>query len=212
MGGNAADADLARAHAELLSNGSIQFELPAQKPPEIPDWLQWLGEALRALGPFLPTIFWTVVAIGAVAILLLIFNAIAPGRLALPGWFRRTAAVEEPLLLQPNAEAARELLAEAEALAGEGRFDEAARRLLARTIEEMDRRLPGEVRPTLTSRELTGSALLPERPGGHLREIVALVECSLFARRPLSAADWAGCRDAYARFASADAWRGAAAR
>ncbi|WP_199556061.1 DUF4129 domain-containing protein [Sandaracinobacteroides hominis] len=201
-----AEQQFAHAHAELLQSRSIQFELPPFQQPEVPDWLKWLGQALKVLEPFLPAIFWTIVGIGALILLYLIAAALLPGRLKLPGWFRRRPAPEAPHLLQPTEETARELLAEADALAGAGRYDEAAHTLLARTIEEMDKRLPGEVRPTLTSRELGGSALLPARPATHFRAIVALVERSLFARRSLNATDWADCRAAYASFAGAEGW------
>ncbi len=205
-----AEPDFARAHAELLSNRMIQFDLPPAQQPEIPEWLRWLGQKLAVLGPYLPAIFWILVGISAVIILLLIIDAFWPGRLSLPRWMRRRRAAEGEQLVQPSADITRQLLAEADALASDGRYDEAAHRLLARTIEEMDGRLPGEVRPTLTSRELADSALLPPRPAGYLREIVAMVERALFARRPLSEADWLGCRAAYKRFASADSWRRAA--
>jgi len=101
-----------------------------------------------------------------------------------------------------------QLLDEADVLANQGRFDEAARLLLHRSIGEIDAHRPDLVRPALTSRDIARHPLLPSGPASAFARIAALVERSLFARRPLGAEDWQDCRAAYRDFAFAEGWRG----
>jgi hypothetical protein len=114
---------------------------------------------------------------------------------------------EQPAWRPEEAQAA-QLLDEADVLAGQGRYDEAARLLLHRSIGEIDAHRPDLVRPALTSRDIAGHPLLPRGPAAAFARIAALVERSLFARRPLGADDWQDCRAAYRDFAFADGWRG----
>jgi hypothetical protein len=101
-----------------------------------------------------------------------------------------------------------QLLDEADLLAGQGRYDEAARLLLHRSIGEIDAHRPDLVRPALTSRDIAGHPLLPAGPAAAFARIAALVERSLFARRPLGPDDWRDCRVAYREFAFAEGWQG----
>ena len=109
---------------------------------------------------------------------------------------------------RPEEAQAAQLLDEADVLAGQGRYDEAARLLLHRSIGEIDAHRPDLVRPALTSRDIAGHPLLPGGPAAAFARIAALVERSLFARRPLGVDDWQDCRTAYREFAFADGWRG----
>jgi hypothetical protein len=109
---------------------------------------------------------------------------------------------------RPEEGQAVQLLDEADVLAVEGRFDEAARLLLHRSIGEIDAHRPDLVRPALTSRDIAGHPLLPTAPAAAFARIAALVERSLFARRPLGSDDWQDCRAAYREFAFAEGWRG----
>ncbi len=109
---------------------------------------------------------------------------------------------------RPEEDLAVQLLDEADVLAGEGRYDEAARLLLHRSIGEIDAHRPDLVRPALTSRDIAGHPLLPGGPAAAFARIAALVERSFFARRPLGPDDWQDCRAAYRDFAFADGWQG----
>jgi hypothetical protein len=108
----------------------------------------------------------------------------------------------------PEEAQAAQLLDEADILAQQGRYDEAARLLLHRSIGEIHAHRPDLVRPALTSRDIAGHPLLPRGPATAFARIAALVERSFFARRPLGADDWQDCRTAYREFAFADGWRG----
>jgi hypothetical protein len=99
------------------------------------------------------------------------------------------------------------LLRDADALAEQGRFDEAARLLLFRSIDEIESRRPRLIRPALTSRDIAGAATIPDGARGAFAAIVSMVERSLFAGRALALPDWRECRAAYEDFAFAGAWR-----
>lgn len=109
---------------------------------------------------------------------------------------------------RPSEEQAVQLLDEADILANAGRYDEAARLLLHRSIGEIDAHRPDLVRPALTSRDIAGHPLLPAGPAAAFARIAALVERSLFARRSLGPDDWQNCRAAYHDFAFAAGWQG----
>ncbi len=194
----------AEAHRQLLADGSIQFDLPRFEPPEMPAWLNSLGNFMSGDHPILRLLMWLVV--GAIALLLLY----AIGRwLSGAGWpWRRKAAEAADESWRPEEAPARRLLSEADALAAQGRYSEAAHLLLFRSIDDIDARRPELVGPALTSRDIAALPAIPTGPRGAFARIAALVERSLFARRDLVADDWRDCRAAYEEFAFADGWRG----
>ena len=98
-------------------------------------------------------------------------------------------------------------LREADALAADGRFAEAIRQLLFRSVEDIGKRRPRLVRPALTSRELAASDALPGAARSLFAGIAAKVEHSLFGRRAVSEGDWRDARAAYAEFALPGSWR-----
>ena len=122
-------------------------------------------------------------------------------------WQRKPAEAPDESW-RPEEAPARQLLSEADALAARGLFSEAAHLLLFRSIEDIDQRRPELVRPALTSRDIAALPAIPDRPRGAFARIAAMVERSLFARRPLGADDWHDCRAAYEDFAFAEGWRG----
>ena len=196
----------ADAHRELLADRSIQFELPHYEPPQPPEWLEGLGNLLRDRpSDPAPDRLWL-----AVAIALFLLYADRPLAGAQPNSGGAGAAADEAVdeSWRPEAAPARALLSEADALAAQGLFSEAAHLLLFRSIEDIDARRPELVRPALTSRDIAALPAIPERPRGAFARIAMLVERSLFARRPLAEPDWRDCRAAYEEFAFADGWRG----
>ena len=199
-----ATESVAAAHAKLRARTDIQFELPAAKPPEIPPWLRWLGRSLEPVGPYMGWIFWTLVALGAATVLWLVVRSLLRRR----GQGDASAASEnEVAAWRPEERVARALLAEADAMAAEGRYEEAARLLLHRGLEDIARNRPRLLRPALTSREIGALAGLPERVRAAFVALAAPVERSLFGGRSLARGDWEEARAAYGAFALPGSWK-----
>ena len=194
------DGDMfGEAHRQLLADSSIQFELPGvEPPPDMPD--------LSGAIPFAQLIFW--IAVGGLA---LFIAYLVVRRLAGADWSRKRGGGEEEApdeSWRPEAGQARALLGDADTLAAQGRYSEAARLLLYRSIEDIDAKRPDLVRPALTSRDIAALEEIPGRPRSAFLAIAMLVERSLFAGRPLASGDWTSCRSAYEEFAFAEGWRG----
>ena len=189
------------AHRSLLDDRSIQFKLEPFQPPQVDPPPDLSG--IVNLAPFLRFMFWALVAAAALFLLYLIVSR-------LTGFSFRRRDKEEPA--EPEwhmaEQPARQLLGDADALAAEGRYSEAAHLLLFRSIEEIDQRRPDTIKRALTSRDIAGLPSLPARPAEGFRAIVRAVERSLFGGRMLDADDWRECRTAYERFAFAESWRG----
>jgi hypothetical protein len=101
----------------------------------------------------------------------------------------------------PDRKAAAALLADADRLAGEGRFAEATHLLLQRSVHQIAESRPEWLHPASTAREIAALPMLPE-PARHAFGVIAgRVERSLYALRALDAADWQAARGAYADFA-----------
>lgn len=197
-------ASFAEAHRRLLADSSIQFDLaPLEiKPP--PGWLLALGRFFEAIFPLLQILFWGVLILAGLFVAYLIYLR-TEGR-AWP-WRRKAKPEEEVEDWRPAEEPARALLRDADALAAEGRYTEAAHLLLHRSIEDIDKRRPDLLRPALTSRDIAASPAIPATPKNAFAAIVMLVERSLFGGKLLGEADWGQCRDAYRDFAFAAGWR-----
>ena len=197
-------ASFAEAHRRLLADSSIQFDLAPYKQPEPPAWLRWLGEALEAIFPVLKILFWVGVAALALYILYVVARRLSGSQWP---WAKKPPREDQEESWRPAEAPARALLREADALAAEGRFSEAAHLLLFRSIEDIESRRPKLVRPALTSRDIAGAPELPSAPKHAFSTIVMLVERSLFGGRMLGEQDWRECRTAYESFAFAGAWR-----
>lgn len=163
---------------------------------------QWLGEILGPIGQWLNAwwwlIQWVLIAGLAAFVVVLLVRTFAP--LAR----RRTAGsrIEVPAW-HPDTATSLALLADAENLAAQGRFDEATRLLLTRSVGELAAARPGVVEPSSTARELAALPALSDTAREAFRIIAERVEISLFALQQLDRADWETARDAYARFALA---------
>jgi len=210
----------------LLADPNIQFVLrtpPAPQQP--PEWLRafgkWLGHVLRPVGdffaaigrlmpdaPYARIIMWGVLVAAAIFLLWLLWVRLREGNWRLPRRSRRAAAAIEAQEeeWQPEAAPARAWLEEADTLAGQGLYAEAAHHLLIRSIEDLGRRRPGLVRPALTSRDLSASTAVPPRARSLFTHIAQVVERSLFGGRGVTNDDWSACRQAYADFAQARTW------
>jgi hypothetical protein len=226
----AAEAErFSAAYRALRDDSSIQFVLTrAKPPPEPPAWLQALGRWLREvfgpvgrllqwIGSFMPDapyariLLWSVIALAALAVLTMVWQRFRHGEWRLPrrrlrGLASAVDRVEEDDW-SPQAAPVRAWLAEADALAAEGRFAEAIHLLLVRSIEDVARRRPQLVRPALTSRELAAAPGVPGSARALFARIAASVEASLFGARAVDAERWAAARADYTAFALPGAWK-----
>ncbi|MEP6784866.1 MAG: DUF4129 domain-containing protein [Sphingomonadales bacterium] len=199
------DQRLAEVHRALLADRSIQFDLPGiAPPPKPPEWLKPLIEFLQWLSPAFPYIFWGVVAVVVLTILYLILSNVVG--FEWPWQRNRRSATVEDDSWRPEEAAARALLADAEALAAEGRYAEAARLLLHRSIEDIAGRLPRLLQPSLTARDIASADQLPRAARPAFSAIANVVEVSAFGNRSVTADAWRDCREAYARFALPATW------
>lgn len=200
----AADAALAQAHAELAADNRLQFDRTGFTPPEVPEWLHWIRDALSAMGPLLKVLFWIGLALIVVALLFVLIREIL--KLRLPRPKADDPKTEVAMDWRPDEATARNLLADADALASAGRYAEAAHLLLARSVEDIERRLPRAVSVSLTTREIAELNRLPEAARPSFARIGQVVERSLFGGRAVDSQDFADCRRAYEAFALPGGW------
>jgi hypothetical protein len=200
---------LAAAHAKLLADKSLQFDFAATPPVQPPP--EWLVSILKAIGagfvfiaPALKYVFWIGLLAGAVLIAWFMLRDMI--RIRGDG-AAKPINLTKPETWRPQRAAAQALLSDADALAAEGRFAEAAHLLLTRSIDDFAGRRPGQVRPALTARDLARAAAMPAEARNAFSQIAEVVERSLFGGRPVDAEGFGACRRAYHDFAIAEHWR-----
>lgn len=217
--------DFAAAHEALRADPAFQYNLrPADPPPEQPAWLKvffdWLGDVLEPVGRFLAwiggffpdaayarVILWTVLAVAVLVLGWAIYNRVRHGEWQLRRPRNELISVPpDEDEWAPEQTGVRSWLEEADALGSEGRYAEAIRHLLFRSIEDIASRRPGAIRPALTSREIAASHLVPSRARELFTGIAELVERTLFGGRSAGEADWISAREAYENFTVAGAW------
>lgn len=210
IAGSTSAQDALRDWQATRADDAIQFApMPPYKAPPPPDWLkrlaEWLGDALqsvfgplgRALGLSWPAMKAIGIAIAIVIVLAILwFWVIRP----LLAWKRATPE-EKEAEWTPDRAAALALLEDADRLAAEGRYGEAARLLLQRSVHHIAEARPDWLEPASTAREIAVLPMLPDRARQAFAAIATRVERSLFALRDLDLADWQAARAAYADFA-----------
>jgi hypothetical protein len=199
------DDALARAHQALLQDHQLQFHFTQAPPREPPTWLEPIARLLGAIAPFLQYLFWG----GVIIVLGFVLYALATAIMRrMPARVRKekAAPVETPVY-RPTAARARALLEEADRLAAEGRYAEAARVLLHRSIEDLESVFAMAIGPALTSREIARLQPLSDEGRTVFSGIAQAVETSLFGGQPLEATRYRACREAYATFAGRGARR-----
>lgn len=207
-----ADAELVDpAYAETMGSQGLQTSLPPPEPFTPPP--QWLLDFFHSLGEFFewsgPAINYVLWGLG-IAIVLFIAYRLFPGFAEWIDRLRGKQVVEElPEYGQAEANVARARLADADALAAEGRFAEAVHLLLYRSVDDIGARRPGLVKPALTSRDLAGSHDLPAIARTAFARIARAVEVSLFGGQAVDAGVWGECRAAYAELTVPKAWASA---
>jgi hypothetical protein len=192
-------------HKQLLSDDSIQFDLPAFVEPKPPEWLRPLSGFLSWLGPYMIYLFWGAVIAAAATVLLLILLEVKGVAWRLP-WWRKKSVTEAEATWRPDVGAAQILLSEADALAARGEYDEAVHLLLRRSVADIAGRLPDFLRPSLTARDIASASSIPTRARSAFTQIARIVEAALFARQPVGPEGWREARGAYERFVLRDAW------
>jgi hypothetical protein len=210
-GGTAGLQALRAAHQRLLADKSLQFDFTTIKPPpppHTPQWLKAIAEFLAAVMKFIAPafvyIFWAGVAALVLGLVYLIVRELTGVRFAR----RRRAAKarQAPLDWRPDAIKARALLEDADKLAAEGRYDEAAHLILYRSIDDIEGRRPRTVRPALTSRDIARLEAVPGPARTAFSFIASVVEASFFGGRPVGREDFGACRKAYEDFAFPEVW------
>lgn len=206
--GATAAQDAARDWQAVHADPSIQYAPVTVNvpPPELPGWLKALAEFFealfgpigRALGVSWPVLQWVLIGLAALTVAWLGWRILRP---LIDRRRLKSDAEADPASWAPQQEQARALLAEADRLAAEGRFDEATHLLLKRSVEHIAEAKPDWVRQASTSREIASISGLSDSARAAFGLIAARAERSLFALRQLDAADWQAARDAYARFA-----------
>lgn len=198
-------------YSQTIAGGHIQTDFPPpEPPPSMPEWLKALfdgiGDFFRWSAPAAMPLLWVAAALLAAFLLYHFVPAFRRWVDDLP--FLRKAgddgAADDIGLAEAGA--ARALLAEADALAAEGRFSEAVHLLLYRSVEDIEGRRPGLVKPAMTSRELSEARDLPSVARDAFSRIARAVEISLFGGRSIDAGAWDQCRSAYAELTVPKNW------
>jgi hypothetical protein len=195
------------AHAQLLTDKTVQFEhvtnaMIEDKPK--PAWLLAIGEFLQAISPLMTYLFWIGLALLLALLAYYLITEVLGIRLFQPK--PKRAADEPPPQWQPSEREARNLLAAADALAEEGKFNEAVHLILLRSIEDIDRFRPLVVRPALTTRDIARIDAIPDRARPAFQTIAEAVERTLFAGGHINGDEFGQCRQAYAGFALPSGW------
>ncbi len=195
------DEQLKDAFRSVKRNDSLQFDLPdAPKPPKI-GWLEklgeWLASLFKALGPILEIVFWIglgCLLMGAIYIIAqTIYAAVQAGRLK----EKSVKTDAPPPLYEPEQKKARILLEEIDALAAQGRYDEAVHVLLHRSIQDIDSNRPNVIRRSLTSREIGTLSILTEKAQTAFSSIAQIVEHSFFGGHSIGKIEFERAREAY---------------
>ncbi len=200
-------ADQDMAWRALIKHRDIQFafpDSPTQAP--MPLWLRQLQDFLHRHADWLDYAGWALLATGVLVL------AYFLGRHILRrGWAQAESPSSRPMpAWQPGVDQARLLLRDADALAAEGRFADAAHLLLLVCIQELGERRPGLVLPALTSREIAHLEALSPQARRVFSQIAMVVERCLFGARTLAADDFAQVRAAFEQFTIPNTLRAAA--
>lgn len=223
----ASDAEqFERAFRDVRSDSDIQFSLPAAAPPqETPEWLLAIGRAIRptfeAMGQALKWVFdlmpgpvavqgvlWLIAICLAIYLVALVIKRVRQSEGFL--WWGRSGGEPRPTVQEnwaPDEDHTKKSLNEAEALADKGRFGEAIHTLLLRSIDEVGARRPPLAKPSITSRELAASPVLPSAARDLFHSLASKVETSFFGGRPVSRETWVQARAEYDDLASAGSWQ-----
>ncbi|EGF93545.1 hypothetical protein ABI_19850 [Asticcacaulis biprosthecium C19] len=160
-----------------------------------------IGDLLSPLAPIMPFLLY---ALG-IGIILLLLSPVA--RMFISSRFERffsrdNLKADKPW--RPTKDAVVALLQDIDALAAQGRYDEAVHLLLVRSVADINNFRPDLVRKHFSSRDILSHPLLPEGARPAFRQIVSWVERSYFAGIPVGKEGFDACRKAYVEFVAAE--------
>lgn len=204
QGAGAGDA----AHWQALTRDkSLQFNFPdADLNAKPPGWLTHLLEFLARHGREFKWAGWALLAVVVAVVLWYLVRWI----LARRSPQANMSAASRIAPWQPSARQARLVLADALALAAQGRFDEAVHLLLLVSIQDITDRRHGLVTPALTSREIATLPALSPLAQRIFAGIAQVVERNRFAGHALGDEEFRTCRAAYEHFTHPGTWQMAA--
>ena len=207
------EAQIEEAHQALLDNPSYQFERPVSELELEPTprrrsrgLLEAIADALSGLFNVLKWLFKYAgpILIGLAVLAIIFFVLREFSVFDVSKLIRRRAKSDElkaeKASYRPDADMAKTLLSDADALAAAGRFAEAVHSLLFRSIEDI-RSQRGDVEVFLTSREIGDLDDLDLEARTSLQVIIRLVEDSYFGDKPVGEPEWQSARVAYEAFA-----------
>jgi hypothetical protein len=211
-----APLDLAEAKkliAQVNSQHDLQTTFSAMPKPDLKALAFWkkvmdsmghffegVAKVFAPLGPFMPYI------LGALALALIALLLSPVVRLMISTRFQRLFQrdhLRADAPWRPTREAVVALLADIDALAIKGDYDEAVHLLLARSVADINAFRPNMVRKHYSARDISSHPLLPEAARPAFVEIVRWVEMS-FAGIPAGKTGFDACRAAYVAFVDAE--------
>src|SRR5688572_10966813 len=161
----------------MLKTPGLQFDFSSVPPqPKPPAWLEGFARFLEAVAPALKYVFWGGLAVGVALLLFFIGRELLAARF---GWVRHGKVKAQPEW-RPEPQKAKALLEDADRLAAEGLYDEAAHLLLFRSIEDLSGRRLGAVRPALTTRDIAAIVAMPPSARAAFARIAEVGEKSFF--------------------------------
>jgi hypothetical protein len=200
--------------AEANARHDLQYKFGASDAPDaktiafwehvrnaIQRFLETLGHLMEPVAPALPYILWGLL----ILVVALLLSPVV--RLFLTSRFERFFArhnLRADDEWRPSAAAVAALLAEIDALAARGAYDEAVHLLLVRSVADINAFRPDLVRKHFSARDILSHPLLPDAARPTFAEIVRWVEQSFFAGVRVGKAGFDACRAAYVRFAAAE--------
>ena len=160
-----------------------------------------LGHLLKPIAPALPYILWGLL----ILVVALILSPVV--RMFVTSRFERFFArhgLRADAEWRPSQQAVAALLAEIDALAAKGDYDEAVHLLLMRSVADINAFRPDLAPRHFSARDILRHPLLPEAARPAFADIVRWVERSFFAGIRVGEAGFNACRAAYVRFAAAE--------
>lgn len=199
---------------EVNAGKDIQtaFDHTPRPDPAVAEFWRKLDEDIKAFfhsmselfAPIAPILPYLLYGLG-LAVLLLLLSPVV--RLFLTTRFERLIArdhLRSDASWRPSREAVTALLSDIDALARDGRYEDAVHLLLVRSIADINAFRPDLVRPHYSSRDILTHPLLPDAARPAFRSIVEWVEKSYFAGLSVGQAGFEACRKAYVDFVAAE--------
>lgn len=196
-----ADKDIQTSFAHTPKPNPATAEFWRKVAEAIGGFFKAVGDIFAPLAPVMPYILYGL----GIAVILLLLSPVV--RLFLTTRFERLFArdhLRADETWRPSKAAVTALLSEIDALAADGRYDEAVHLLLVRSVADVNAFRPDLVRPHYSARDILTHPLLPEAARPAFRRIVEWVEKSYFAGIAVGRAGFDACRQAYVDFVAAE--------